>query len=56
MKAYADYATKVARVIRDAIHGGTNDSSIDNDVHQMIQFEIEMAKVQNISDVYIYQL
>jgi len=56
LNAYARFASKVARVIRDTIQGGTNDSSIDNDVYDMIQFEIEVAKVKDIIDIWIHQL
>ena len=47
MNAYSEFTSKVARIIRDAINGGTNDSTIEYDVRQMISFEIALAKVQN---------
>ena len=45
MKAYATYVFEAAKAVRDAIQGGTNDSAIIHEVEQMINFQIELAKV-----------
>ena len=45
MEAYAAYMTDTAKLIRNHIKGGTNDSTIENDVEQVIQFQIDLAKV-----------
>ena len=45
MKAYAVYASAAAKAIRDAIRGGTEDADIEQDVEHMIQFEMQLAKV-----------
>jgi len=45
MEAYATYMTDTAKLIRNHIKGGTNDSTIENDVEQVIQFQIDLAKV-----------
>lgn len=45
MKAYAGYVIESAKAVRDAIEGGTNDSTIISDVEEMINFQIELAKV-----------
>ena len=49
MKAYHQFVSGAARVIRDTIQGGTNNSDIDYDVDQMIHFEIELAKVWTLN-------
>jgi hypothetical protein len=45
MKGYATYVFEAARAVRDAIRGGSNDSDIIREVEQMIDFQIELAKV-----------
>lgn len=45
MKAYADYVVQAAKVVRDSIDGRSTDSDIAREVEQMINFEIELAKV-----------
>lgn len=45
MEAYAAYMTDTEKLIRNHIKGGTNDSTIENDVEQVIQFQIDLAKV-----------
>lgn len=45
MKAYATYVLEAAKAVRDAIDGGSNDSAIILEVDQMINFQIELAKV-----------
>ena len=45
MGAYAVYASAAAKAIRDAIRGGTEDADIEQDVEHMIQFEMQLAKV-----------
>lgn len=45
MQAYATYVFESAKAVRDAIQGGSNDSDIIHEVDQMINFQIELAKV-----------
>ena len=45
MKGYATYVFEAARAVRDTIRGGSNDSDIIREVEQMIDFQIELAKV-----------
>lgn len=46
MQAYATYVFESAKAVRDAIQGGSNDSDIIHEVDQMINFQIELAKIQ----------
>ncbi|EFX80396.1 hypothetical protein DAPPUDRAFT_304103 [Daphnia pulex] len=46
MKAYANYVIETAKAVRDTIQGGSNDSDITRQVEQMIDFQIELAKIQ----------
>lgn len=45
MKAYVNYVFETAKAVRDTIQGGSNDSDITRQVEQMIDFQIELAKV-----------
>lgn len=46
MKAYADYVVEAAKAVRDSIDARSSDSDIVREVEQMINFQIELAKVQ----------
>lgn len=45
MKAYAGYITESAKAVRIATNGGSKDSTIARDVQDMINFEVDLAKV-----------
>lgn len=48
MQEYAVYMSKAAKILRDSINGGTDDSAIKHDVEQVVQFQISLAKVKFI--------
>ena len=46
MKAYATYVLEAAKAVRDSIQAESNDSDMIRQVGQMIDFQIELAKVR----------
>lgn len=48
MQAYATYVFEAAKAVRDTIQGGSNDSDIIREVDQIVNFQIELAKVTTI--------